>query len=342
MTHHKDRTRQKPRFAGTAMLNRRNVFAVTLALAICQCAGNISRAQDWPSKPVKIVAAFGAGGTADELGRLLAPELSVTFKQQFYVENRPGNSGSLGSTAVARSAPDGYTLLIGGAGPLLISPAVNPNISYNTMKDFTHIALLVGDIFMLAVSPALKARSLNDLRAIAKDRPLPCGAVGAGSHGDLLQQIIKREVGLNLTLVPYRGAAENVVDLLGGHVMCSVATAVVFAEQVKAGKVIPIAVATSERSSAFPDVPTFAELGYPDISGVAWFWLAGPKNLPSDVVAKLNQEVRRIVRLPKAKEMFARASLMTRDADVATVDAFIAHEVATWGKIAKEIGLTVQ
>jgi tripartite-type tricarboxylate transporter receptor subunit TctC len=132
------------------------------------------------------------------------------------------------------------------------------------------------------------------------------------------------------------------VDLLGGHVMCSVATAVVFAEQAKAGKVIPIALAAGERSPAFPDVPTFAELGYPDISGVAWFWLAGPKNLPPGVVEKLNRDVRRIIQLPKAKEMFAKASLVTKDADVATVDAFIANEVATWGKVAKEIGLTVQ
>ena len=324
------------------MFSYRALVAFALSLISYPCTSDASRADDWPSKPVKIVAAFGAGGTADELGRLLAPELSATFNQQFYVENRPGNSGSIGSALVARSAPDGYTLLIGGAGPLLIGPAVNPNISYDTMKDFTHIAIIVGDTFMLAVSPDLKVKSLSDLVMHGKDRPLPCGAVGAGSHGDLLQQIIKREVGLNLTLVPYRGAAENMIDLLGGHVLCSVATAVVFAEQVKAGKVIPIALATGERSPAFPEVPTFAELGFPNITGVAWFWLAAPKNLPSDIVQKLNRDVRRIVQLPKARELFAKAALVTKDADVPAVHAFIADEVAKWGKVARQIGLVIQ
>jgi tripartite-type tricarboxylate transporter receptor subunit TctC len=324
------------------MICRRGIVALAVPLMACLYACEASCAEDWPSKPVKIVAAFGAGGTADELARLLAPELSATFNQQFYVENRPGNSGSIGSAAVARSAPDGYTLLIGGAGPLLVGPAVNPNISYNTMRDFTHIAIIVGDMFMLAVSPALKARSLGDLVNLAKDKPIPCGSVGAGSQDDLLQQLIKREVGLNFTLVPYKGAAENITDLLGGHVLCSVQTAITFAEQAKAGNVIPIALAAGERSPAFPDVPTFAELGFPNVTGIAWFWLAGPKNLPPDIVEKLNREVRRIVQLRKVKELFAKAALMTKDADVPTVDALIADEVAKWGMLAKQVGLKVQ
>ena len=325
------------------MLRRRTLVAFALPLISYLCACGASRAEDWPSKPVKIVAAFGAGGTADELGRLLAPELSTTFNQQFYVENRPGNSGSIGSTVVARSAPDGYTLLIGGAGPLLIGPAINPNISYNTMRDFTHIALIVGDTFMLAVSPALKAKSLTDLLAIAKDRPLPCGAVGAGSQGDLLQQIIKREVGIESDARAIQGrgrehgrSSRRPCDVLGcdrGGVR----------RTSEGGQGHPDR--TRGRASAalhFQDVPTFTELGFPNISGVAWFWLAGPKNLPPDVVDKLNRDVRRIIQLPKAKEMFAKATLVTKDADAATVDAFIGDEVAKWGKVSKEIGLTVQ
>src|SRR6267142_3392219 len=140
-------------------------------------------AQDWPTKPVKIVVAFGPGGTADVLARIVAAELSSAFKQQFVVENKPGNSGAIGSAQVVRADPDGYTLLIGGAGPHLTGPAINPNIGYETMRDFTHIGMIAGDSFMLAASPSLGVKSFADLVAIARAKPVSCGSPGAGSQG---------------------------------------------------------------------------------------------------------------------------------------------------------------
>jgi len=324
------------------MICRRALAAGIIGVIASMYALDATRAQGWPSKPVKIVVAFGAGGTADVLARMIASELSVPFNQQFYVENKPGNSGSIGSSQVARSAPDGYTLLVGGAGPHLVGPAINPNIGYDTMKDFTHIALIAGDTFMLAASPELGAKSLGDLIRLSKDKPIACGTPGAGSQGDLLQSLINREVGLKLTAVPYKGAAENMTDLLGGHIALALQPAISIAEQARAGKVIPIAVASDERNPAFRDVPTFAELGFPNVGGVAWFWLTGPKDIPADIVERLNRELRRIVQSPKVKDVFARDSLVTKDADVATTNKFLADEVAKWGKLAKQVGLTVQ
>jgi tripartite-type tricarboxylate transporter receptor subunit TctC len=301
-----------------------------------------ANAEDWPTRPVKIVVAFGAGGTADELGRLLGSELSETFHQQFFVENRPGNSGSIGSALVARSAADGYTLLIGGAGPLLVAPAVNPNITYDTIKDFSHIAVIVADTFMLAVTRNSGAKSLGDLIKIGKDSPVACGSVGTGSQGDLLQHLITQQVGLNLTIVPYKSAAEITTDMLGGHLPCALQTAIGFGEWIKSGNIIPIAIAGAERLPAFADVPTFAELGFPNVIGVAWFWLAGPRDMPPDIVDRLNREVRRIVQLPKTREFFAADSLLTKDADVGATEALIVDEVAKWGKVAKQVGYTTQ
>ena len=168
--------------------SRRGFWAKLLA-----CVGTLiawhgtAEAEDWPKKPVKIVVAFGPGGTADILGRIVASELSLALGQQFYVENKPGNSGAIGSGQVVRAEPDGYTLLIAGAGPHLVGPAVNPNIGYDTLRDFSHIAMIAGDSFMLAASPALGVKSFADLVQLARTTPVTCGSPGTGSQGHLVR-----------------------------------------------------------------------------------------------------------------------------------------------------------
>jgi tripartite-type tricarboxylate transporter receptor subunit TctC len=296
----------------------------------------------WPAKPVKIVVAFGPGGTADVLGRMIAAELSAAFNQQFFVENKPGNAGSVGSAQVARAEPDGYTLLIGGAGPHLTGPAVNPNIGYVTMRDFTHIAMIAGDSFMLGASNELGAKSLADLVRIARERPVTCGTPGAGSQGHLVVELVNRAAGIKLQPVPYRGAAENMTDLLGNHVDLAMQPAISVGEDVRAGKAVGLAVTSLQRNPVYPEIPTFAELGYPDIHGVAWFWLTGPKNIPNEIVQKLNLEVRRILKVPKIKAQFEALGLSTMDLDPAALDKFLANEVAIWGSLANELGLRVQ
>jgi tripartite-type tricarboxylate transporter receptor subunit TctC len=318
------------------------LYVVAVVAVVASTWSHPATAQEWPSKPVKIVVAFGPGGTADVLGRIVANELSVAFKQQFIVENKPGNSGAIGSAAVMRAEPDGYTLLIGGAGPHLTGPAINPNIGYDTMRDFTHIAMIAGDSFMLAASPGLGVKTFADLVALAHTTPVSCGNPGAGSMGHLVQVLINRVVDIKLQPVPYRGAAENMTDLLGDHVSLALQPAISVAEHVRAGKAIGLAVTSLERNPMFGDIPTFADLGYPAVHGVAWFWLAGPKNMPPEIVSRLNREMRRIIASPRVREQFAKTALSTMDVDVVGLNTFLADEVAIWGKLAKEMGLRVQ
>jgi tripartite-type tricarboxylate transporter receptor subunit TctC len=185
-------------------------------------------------------------------------------------------------------------------------------------------------------------KSFADLVKIARDKPVNCGSPGAGSQGHLVQLLINRTAGIKLQPVPYRSAAENMTDLLGDHIALALQPAISVAEQVKAGKAVGLAVTSLERNPAFADIPTFKELGYPDVRGVAWFWLTGPKGIPAPIVEKLNVEVRKIIQSPKIKEQFAKTALSTMDVDVAGLNKFLGEEVALWGALAKDVGLKVQ
>jgi tripartite-type tricarboxylate transporter receptor subunit TctC len=322
-------------------LPRAAAFGLALVAAALASTSALP-APDWPSKPVKIVVAFAPGGTADLFARLLAVEMSNTFKQQFYVENIAGSSGAIGSGQVTRAAADGYTLLIGGAGPLLTSPAINPNVGYDTLRDFTHIAMIAGDGYVLISNSASDLKTFADVTRSGRQNALTVGSPGTGSLGHLIVEQIKRKTGLSLQHVPFRSAGESMTAVLGGHIDLAIQTFSSAGEQLRAGKIVGLAVTSSERVPAFKDLPTFAELGLPDVGGVAWFWLAAPANLSADMVGKLNNEVRRIVQLPDIRRRFESDALVTMDVDSAALTAVIAREVATWGPLAKDIGLRVQ
>jgi tripartite-type tricarboxylate transporter receptor subunit TctC len=317
-------------------------FAVAGA---CLCAiASISpaqlQAQEWPTRPVKIIVAFAPGGSADQLGRLLAAELSVAFRQQFYVENKPGNSGSIGSAQIARAEPDGYTLQVAGSGPHLTGPAINPNIGYDPLKDFTHIAMIAADSFVLAANPALGAGSIAELVKLARIKPLTSSSPGAGSLGHLILEQFKRRAGVDIQHVPAPNS--GMLDVLGNHISMSFTTLLTAGEHIRSGGMVGLAVTSSERNPVYRSIPTFAEQGYPDVRGETWFWLAGPKNLPAGIVRKLNEEVRRIVKLPKTQAYIEQMALVTLDLDPAAVTGFVREEFAFWAPLAKEVGLRVQ
>lgn len=304
-------------------------------------------ADDWPSRPVKIVVAFAPGGSADQFGRLMAGELAAAFKQQFFVENRPGNSGTIGSAQVARAEADGYTLLIGGSGPHLTQPAINPNVGYDPLKDFTHIAMIGADSYAWAANPALGVRSVGELVALAKDRekarnpnPITSSSPGPGSLGHLLIEQFKRKAAIDIQHVPAPNS--GVTDVLGNHISMTLTAMMTVGEQVKAGQLVALAVTSTERNPVFKGIPTFAEQGYPDVRGDTWFWLCGPKGLPPDVVSKLSSATRRIVQSPKVQEHFRKLALLSKDLDVASVQEFIAAEYAFWAPLARSAGLKVQ
>jgi len=299
-----------------------------------------AHAQDWPAKPVKIVVPFAAGGSSDQLARLLAPELAATFKQQFFIENRAGSAGALGSAQVARAEPDGYTFVNAGSGPHLTGPAINPNIGYDPLKDFTHVAMEAADSYVFVAGTALGVKTIADLVALARTKPLTSASPGPGSLGQLILERFKRRAGIEIQHVPAPNSGMN--ELLGNHISLTLTTLLTAGEMIRAGKVVPLAVTPAQRHPAYPNIPTFAEQGYPDIRGDTWFWLAGPKNLPADIVYKLNAEIRRINKTPKMRAHFDSLALSTVDLDPTAVAKFVADEYAYWAPIAKEAGLTVQ
>ena len=324
-----------PKSAGCALL------AAVFLFASPSC-----HAQDWPSRPVKIVVPFAAAGTTDRMGRLVAEELSKTFKQQFYVENRVGGGGVVGAVQVARADPDGYTLMIGGYGPHIFAPATTANLGYDALSDFTHIAMIGGESFVIVAHPALGVKSFADLVQLARNRtgPLNMASPGQQTLGALVVEQLIRKPGLlpNLNHVPYRGGGPVMTDLLGNHVSlgCIVLSAAI--EHIRAGTLVPLALISTERAPALKELPTIVELGHPDIGGAIWSWLAGPKDLPAPMVARLNQEVRRSLQTPELKQRFERDLFLSMDADVPTLNAFIAGELKRWTAFFQESGLKPQ
>jgi tripartite-type tricarboxylate transporter receptor subunit TctC len=299
-------------------------------------------AQDWPAHPVKIIIGFSPGSSADQLARLVGEGLSTTFKQRFYVEYRQGNSGSIAALDTARAAPDGYTLMVGGSGPHITIPTLHPDIGYDPMKDFTHIAMIAGDSYVLAANPTLGVHDIAGLIKLAKARnaPLTCSSPGPGSLGQMLLEEFKRKAGIDITHVP--APDSGLMEVLGNHINMTITVPLTAGEQVKAGKVIGLAMSSRARNPAYPAIATFTEQGFPEITGATWFWLTAPKNLPPSIAEKLNGAVRQTLQLPKVRDYFERQALMSTDLDLAGTKAFVGNEVAHWSALAKAVGMTAQ
>src|SRR5687768_17343204 len=289
----------------------RTIAAALGALAVWSGG---ARAQDWPTKPVRIIVPYAPGGSADTLGRIAAEQLSETFKQQFIVENKPGAGGVLGSTQVARAPADGYTLGVSGIATHTIAPAINPNVTYDPIKDFTHIALLGGPPIVFVVHPSVKANTIKEFEDIVrntKGKKLSFGSPGAGTHGHLMAEAWLKKAGLDMEHIAYKGASGAMTDLIGGHIPSSSNTLATAAPHVRSGAARGIGVTSANRLKAFPDVPTYAEAGYPDLVGITWFSISGPKGMPKEIVEKLNKEIVRIMALPQVQERLARDEIVT-------------------------------
>ncbi len=321
---------------------KRLAVLIVSAFALITTAAGPSWAQEWPSHPVKIIVGFSPGGSADQFGRLIAQELSDAFSQQFFIEYRQGSSGTIAAGLTARATPDGYTLMIGGSGPHITSPAINPNIGYDPLKDFTHIAMIGADGFVMIGSPALGAKNILDVVKIAKQRPGPLtfSSPGPGSLGELLMLQFRREAGIEFTHVPAQNS--GLMDVLGSHIDMAMGGLMTSGEQIKAGKVAALGVTSTGRNPVYNDIPTFIEQGFPDVHGDTWFWLTGPKGLPPGIVEKLNNQIRLALKKPNVRAYFQDHAALAMDADVAGVNKFLAGEVAYWGALAKANGLTVQ
>src|SRR3982751_3748407 len=274
-----------------------------LLLALSALALSFSApAQQWPARPVKIIAPFAPGGSADTLGRIVAKNLSEQLKESFVVENRPGAGGVLGSELVSNAAPDGYTLVVSGIASHVIAPQLPQATPYDPMKDFTHIALLGGPPAVLAVNPKLPANTLKEFVQLAKSKPLSYGSPGNGTQGQLVAELFKQKAGIDLQHIPYKGASAAVTDLMGGQIDSVSTTLSTAAGQIKSGKARALAISAAHRLPDYPDVPTFAESGYEDLVATVWFSISGPAKMPDDIVQKLNAEIRRALETSEVRE----------------------------------------
>jgi tripartite-type tricarboxylate transporter receptor subunit TctC len=313
-------------------------LAAAVVLAAATAAPGSAAAQDWPARPVKIIAPFAPGGSADTLGRLVAERLAARLNQSFVVENRPGAGGTIGSEVVAKAAPDGYTLVVSGIASHVIAPAMSP-VPFDPLKSFTHIALFGGPPAVLVVNPALEARDLHGFIALSRAKPggLAYGSPGRGTQGHLTAELFRRQSGASLTHVPYKGASLAMADLIGGHIPAVSSTLTTAAGQIKAGKARALALSSARRLPDFADVPTFAESGYPELVATVWFGLSGPAGLPPSIVARLNAEVRDILKLPEIRKRLQGDGIEPNDLDAAAYTAFVRDEIARWAPLARAV-----
>lgn len=289
----------------------------------------------WPEKPVKLVVPYAPGGTTDIAARLVAKKLSDSFKQQFIVENRAGANTQIGTDAVAKSAPDGYTFLV-TAAPFAINPSLYPKLPYDTLKDFEPVTLMVQNSMVLAVNPSAPEKSVKDLVSAAKTKPLAFASAGNGSISHMSLELLASLSGGNIQHVPYKGSGQAIPDLLGGNVLYMFDNPSSILPQVKAGKLVALAYTGAKRSPAIPNVPTMAEAGVAGFETVNWFGMFAPARTPTEILDKMNVEVAKALRATDVVEQFAKDGVEVSPSSRAEFGRFIQNEIVKWGKIVRE------
>ena len=318
---------------------RRSVLIVCGALML----GGSAMAQTYPSRPVKIVVPFPAGGSTDIVARVLAQKLTERNGQSFFVENRGGAGGNIGAEAVASSEPDGYTLLLTAPPPLTINAALYKDMRYDPSGAFAPVALIASVPIVLVVHPSLGINSVQELIARAKAKPgtVFFGSSGNGSTNHLAGELLKSMTGIDIVHVPYKGAAPAMNDLVAGHIPMMFDNIPAVLPQVRAKTINAIAVAGSRRASALPDVPTVAESGVPGFEASAWFGLVAPAKTPAPILAKLESDVETVLKMPDVQKRFDELGAEPGAVSGANFGKFLANETTKWTKIIRESGAKV-
>jgi tripartite-type tricarboxylate transporter receptor subunit TctC len=310
------------------------------ALLLLPC---LAFAQAYPARPVRIIVPYPPGGATDVMARIVAQKLNEFWPQSAVVENKPGASGTVGSEIVAKSAADGYTLLLQGTQHA-INLSLYKQLPYDTLRDFAPVAYVASAPFLLVVHPSVPANSVAELIAYIKATPggLNYGSSGVGGGAHLAGEIFKTVAGVQLTHIPYKGAAPAMADLLGGQIPMVFDPIPTSITQVRSGRIKALAITSAKRSALMPELPTVAESGLPGFDVVAWFGLYAPAATPKDIVTKLNADVNRVLQLPEVREKFA--GLGAESMPMGT-DQFALHlraEIAKFAKAIKDSGATAE
>jgi len=318
-------------------------IALAVAVAALWAPPSVVWADAWPSRPVTVVLPFAAGGGTDLLARALAQDLSERLGQQFVVENRAGAGGNVGAGAVAKAAPDGYTILFGTPGPLANNKLIYKNLPFDPEKAFTPIVLIAKSPLIVVAKSSLPVKDIAELKAYAKANPgkLNIGVPGNGTLGHITALLLQKELGISMTSVPYRGTALVVNDLLAEQVDLAADFMPSYVPLAREGKIRPLAVTTAERSSDLPDVKTVQDSGFKGFEASAWYALAAPTGTPNQIIDKLNAATNAFLKGPKGKEVLANLSMQAVGGTPADLKTFITSELQKWGPVVKEANISM-
>jgi tripartite-type tricarboxylate transporter receptor subunit TctC len=311
---------------------------VLLLVATMLCASAF--AQQWPAKPIKIIVPYPPGGTSDILARALGPGITAALGQPVIVENKPGATGNVGADFVAKSPPDGYTLLLGDIGSLAISPSVFASLPFDPVKDFAPVVMVAYSPHILAAHPSVPAKNVQELVAYAKANPdkLNFAVSGIGGANHLAGIDFAQRTGIKWTYIPYKGGSQAITDVMGGQAQVLFNGMLATYPAVKEGKLKAIAISSAKRFSAAPDLPTVAESGVAGFETGSWQGIVAPAGTPHDIVSKLHGVVMKVLATPEMKDRLDKAGAEVRAQTPEQFGAFIASEKARWAKVVKESG----
>ena len=316
----------------------KSLLALGAALAVlapCAAAAGV-----YPSRPIRFVVAFPPGGGTDIIARSIAQKLSERLAQQVVVDNRPGAGGNIGTDIVAKSAPDGYTLLMGSAGPLAINASLFKTMPFDPIRDLAPVTLAASTPNVLVVHPSLKATTLKELIALARARPgeINFASSGYGTPAHLAGELFNSMAGVKLVHVPYKGASPALADLLGGQVQIMFSTMPPALPHVRDGKLRALAVTSAKRSPAAPELPTVDEAGLPGFEANTWHGVVLPAGAPPSIITRLNREIVAILHLPEVMERLSSQGAEALGSTPEEFAAYIRSETAKWAKVVRESG----
>src|SRR5687768_11276576 len=320
---------------------RRSARSVLFALLVLASAA--AGAQTYPAKPIRLIVPFAPGGPADAGARMIVQKLTETTGMTMIIENRAGAGGTIGSDVVAKSAPDGYTLLLGSPGPLSIGPSLYTKLPYDPVRNFSPVILAISSAFVTVVHPSVPVKNVKQLVALARERPgqVRFGSAGNGSVLHLAGELFKTAAKVDLTHVPYKGGGPAMVDLLGGQIELMIVDIPLALPHVKSGKLRALGVTGRARSRLLPDVPTVSEAGVPGYEVSTWSGVLAPADTPADIVEKLHAAFAKTLSYPDLKERFAGQGV---EVDALSRDQFAAvirDEITKWGTVVRSAGAKV-
>ncbi len=316
---------------------------VPLAVLLAALSAATADAQSYPNKPIRFVVPFPAGGIADVMARVIGQKLTDAWNQPVVVENRTGAGGNIGADIVAKSPPDGYTLVMGSIGTHAVNVSLFSKLPYDPIRDFAPVALVIEAEGLLVLHPSVPVKTVKELIALARARPgqLVYASAGNGTASHLAGELFKSMAKIDIVHIPYKGNVPAITDLIGGQTSMIFATMPTVLPQVKAGKLHALAVASAQRSPAAPDVPTVAEAALPGFEVTNWIGVFAPAGTPADIVAKINAEIMRIMRLPEVQSRLANEGARFKPNTPNEFAAFQKNEIAKWSKLIKDARIAV-